>query len=41
MACSKYEYVKQYEEHRTALFQTYIIIRIDVYILLNLGTRFY
>jgi tRNA(His) 5'-end guanylyltransferase len=30
MACSKYEYVKQYEEHRVALHSTYIVIRVDV-----------
>lgn len=30
MACSKYEYVKKFEEVRTILPQTYILVRIDV-----------
>ena len=30
MACSKYEYVKKFEEARNALPQTYIMVRIDV-----------
>ena len=29
MACSKYEYVKQYEEHRVALPETFMVVRID------------
>jgi tRNA(His) 5'-end guanylyltransferase len=30
MACSKYEYVKKFEEVRTSLPQTYILVRVDV-----------
>jgi hypothetical protein len=30
MACSKYEYVKKFEEKVVALPQTYIVVRIDV-----------
>lgn len=32
MACSKYEYVKQYEDHRVALLDTYLVARIDVFL---------
>jgi len=35
MACSKYEYVKKFEEIRSILPQTYILVRIDVQFLLN------
>jgi hypothetical protein len=31
MACSKYEYVKKFEECSSALLQTYIVVRVDVY----------
>lgn len=34
MACSKYEYVKKFEEVRSILPQTYILVRIDVLFLL-------
>jgi tRNA(His) guanylyltransferase len=30
MACSKYEYVKKFEDKTVALLQTYIVVRIDV-----------
>lgn len=29
MACSKYEYVKQFEDHARLLPSTYIVVRID------------
>ena len=29
MACSKYEYVKLFEEHRVSMPQTYMVVRID------------
>jgi tRNA(His) guanylyltransferase len=29
MACSKYEYVKQYEQHSSLLPGTYLIVRLD------------
>ena len=32
MACSKYEYVKKFEECSSALLQTYIVVRVDVLI---------
>ena len=31
MACSKYQYVKDYENHSVALMQTYMVVRIDVF----------
>jgi tRNA(His) 5'-end guanylyltransferase len=34
MACSKYEYVKKFEEVRSIIPQTYILVRIDVQFLI-------
>ena len=35
MACSKYEYVKKFEEKTIGLPQTFIVVRIDVFLILN------